>query len=65
MAQNMQGLTYEVCSTDIATTFRTQIIYHGFLDMRLHAKGACCYVTRIYEIRLYKLKTISLDLGPF
>ena len=30
VAQNLQGLSYEVCSANIATIFRTQITYSGF-----------------------------------
>ena len=30
VAQNLQGLSYEVCSTDIGTIFRTQIVYSSF-----------------------------------
>ena len=54
VAQNLQGLSYEVCSINIATIFRTQIIYSGYWDMRHYIPAACCYVTRIYEIRLWK-----------
>ena len=30
MAQNLKGLSYEVCSTDIETIFCTWIICHSF-----------------------------------
>ena len=55
MAQNLQGLSYEVCSTStIATIFRNWIIFSNFQDMRRYTPAACCYITRIYEIRLRK-----------
>ena len=53
MAQNQQGLSYEVCSTDIAKIFITHIINSSFWDMRHHTPAACCHVTRSCEIRLY------------
>ena len=53
MGQNLQGLSYEVCSPTIATIIRTWNIYSNFWDMRHCTPAACCYVTRIYEIRLY------------
>ena len=53
MAQNLQGLSYEVYSTNIAAIFRTRIIYSSFWDMRHFTQAACRYVTRIYEIRLH------------
>ena len=52
MAQKLQGLSYEVCSTNIATAFRTWIIYSNFWDMRHYTPATSCYVRRIYEIRL-------------
>ena len=52
-AQNLQGLSYEVCSTPIATIFRTQIIHYSFWDMCYHTPIVCCCVTKIYEIGLY------------
>ena len=33
MAQNLQGLSYEVDSTNIVTTFQTRIIQTSFWDM--------------------------------
>ena len=53
VAQNLQGLSYEVCSASIATILHTRIIYSNFWDMRHYTPTACCYVTRIYKIRLY------------
>ena len=52
VAQNLQGLSYEARSTNIGTNFRTRITYSSFWDMRHYAPAACCYVTRIYEIRV-------------
>ena len=52
MAQNLQGLSYEVCSTNIATIFPTWITYSSFWDMRHYTPAAYCYVTRFHEIRL-------------
>ena len=66
VGQNLQGLSYEVSSTNIARIFRDQIIYSSFRDMRHYTPGACCYVTRIYEIRLYKYwGGINLKLSGF
>ena len=53
MAQTVEGLSYEVYSTNIATIFRPRIIYSSFWDMRDYTPAVCCYVTRTYEIRLY------------
>ena len=53
VAQNLQGLSYEVCSANIDTIFRTEIIYSSFWDKRHYTPAGCCYITRIYEIRLY------------
>ena len=53
VAQNLQGLSYEVCSTAIATIFRTQIIYSSFSTMRHYTPATYCYVMKIYEIHLY------------
>ena len=52
MAQNLQGHSYEVCSTNIGTNFRTRITYSSFWDMCHYTPAAYCYVTRIYEIRV-------------
>ena len=47
MPQNLQDLSYEVCSTNISKIFP----FSG--DMRHYTPAACRHVTRIYEIRLY------------
>ena len=51
VVQNLQGLSYEVCSTNIVKTFRTQIIYMyvSFWDMRHYTPAAGCLVMRTYE----------------
>ena len=54
VAQNLQDLSYEVCSANIGTNFRTRITCSSFWDMRHCTPAACCYVTRIYEIRVYQ-----------
>ena len=33
VGQNVQGLSYEVCSTNMATVFRARIICYSFWDM--------------------------------
>ena len=53
VTQNLQGLNYEVCSTNIATIFRTQIDHSSFCNMLRYTPAASCYATRVYEIRLY------------
>ena len=50
VSQNLQNLSYEAYSTDIATIFRNQIIHSGFQHMRHYTSAACCYVTKIYDI---------------
>ena len=52
MAQNLQGLSYEACSANTDTIFPTGIIYSSFWDKRHYTPAGCCYITRIYEIRL-------------
>ena len=64
MAQNLQGLSYEVCLTDIATVLHTQIVYPSFWDMYHYTPAACCYVMRIHEIRL-KLKLFPFWETPY
>ena len=54
VAQNLQELSYQVCSINIATIFRTRTIYSRFWDMRHYTTAACCYVTRIYEFCIYR-----------
>ena len=51
MTQNLKGLSFEVCSTNIAKIYRTRIIY-PFLG---YAPAVCCYATRTYEIHLYQV----------
>ena len=53
MAQNLQGLSYEECSTDIAKIYGTHILYSSFWDMRYYTPAAGCYATRTYGIHLY------------
>ena len=53
VAQNLPGVSYEVCPDNIAKIFRTPIIYSSFVDVPHYTQAACCYATRIYEIRLY------------
>ena len=53
MTQNLEGLNYEVCSTNIAKISGTQIIYFSFWYMRHYTPAACCHDGKIYEIRLY------------
>ena len=53
VAQNLRGLSYEVCSTNVATIFRIRIIYSSFGDMRHYTPAAFCYATRTYENSLY------------
>ena len=55
MAQNLQGLCYEVDSSDIATTFRTQIIHFSFWYTRHYTLAACYHVTRTCKICLHLL----------
>ena len=52
VAQNLQGLSYRVCSTNIATIFRTRISYSSFWEMLQYTPTAFCYVDEDYEIRL-------------
>ena len=59
MAQNLQGLSYEVCSTNIGTNFHTGTTYSSFWDMRHYTPVACCYVTRIHEIRVKDVRQRS------
>ena len=56
VVQTLHGISYEVCSTNIATSFHTWIIYSSFEDTHGYTPAGCClccYVMRIYEIRLY------------
>ena len=64
VAQNLQGLSYEVCSTNIGTNFHIRITYSCFWDMCHYIPVACCYVTRIYEIRASILGTFELKKLP-
>ena len=52
VAQDLQGLSYEICYANIDTIFRTGIIYSSFWDKRQYTPAGCCYITRIYEICL-------------
>ena len=55
VALNLQGLSYEVFSAIIATIFRTRISFSScfFFYMGHYTLAACCYITKIYELRLY------------
>ena len=54
MAQNLQGISYEVCFTNVATILRTRNIHSSFWNVCHYTPSDCCYATMIYEIRLYQ-----------
>ena len=59
MAQNVQGLNYKVCFTNIATTFPTQISYSIFGICAIYTPAGCCYVTTIFEVLSMYLNLLS------
>ena len=57
VAQNLQGFSYEVCFTNMATIFRNWIICYSFRNM--HHYNQQLVAMRSYEICLQFDKTSS------
>ena len=54
VALNLQGFSYKACSTTLPNFTASGLFILVFLDIRHYTAVPCCYVTRTYEIHLYK-----------
>ena len=64
VAQNLHGLSYVVCSTDIATIFRTRINYSAFIQFKQGelrpVKVAVTYLMLQGNERIFEKKIIAV-----